>query len=264
MTYSMSPLPGSHSALLCLKHGDLITPDGYRVWVVDHWTDNGMVGCSTTYDHWEGDYPSKQIPDDPNSLAPLNHVNRHSLQQEFMADYHRQFRHQKPLRPLCIDGDSLDAWQERVDAKAGIRPYAATHTEHVLYEVDYHLRVVQVEDGRGVLSDYDAWEIWASWHIAPAPDPKRPAVVPEPSKTQGQFLYRFYNRAGVLLYVGITDNPLRRWKEHSKSKPWWPEVSQLTQDWYPDRASVEAAERHFIVNEHPKYNIVHNDRVVLR
>lgn len=30
-------------------------------------------------------------------------------------------------------------------------------------------------------------------------------------------LYRFYDRAGVLLYVGITMNPVARWRQHRHS-----------------------------------------------
>lgn len=37
-------------------------------------------------------------------------------------------------------------------------------------------------------------------------------------------LYRFRDDSGALLYVGITNNPGRRWTEHQKSKPWWHQV----------------------------------------
>ena len=33
-------------------------------------------------------------------------------------------------------------------------------------------------------------------------------------------LYRFFDTAGALLYVGITDAVKRRFAEHSAQKPW--------------------------------------------
>jgi len=33
-------------------------------------------------------------------------------------------------------------------------------------------------------------------------------------------LYRFYDDRENLLYVGITDDPWRRWREHVLTQPW--------------------------------------------
>lgn len=67
-------------------------------------------------------------------------------------------------------------------------------------------------------------------------------------------LYRFYGDAGRLLYVGITDDPDRRWKQHAGSKDWWPEVRGIAVDWYETRAAVEAAEKRAIAVEQPAHN----------
>lgn len=78
---------------------------------------------------------------------------------------------------------------------------------------------------------------------------------------QATTLYRYYDRAwqdedAVLLYVGITNNPMRRMSQHS-AKEWAP----LARSWYPvvypDRATAEAAERRAIRTERPAYNIAH-------
>lgn len=37
-------------------------------------------------------------------------------------------------------------------------------------------------------------------------------------------LYHLYDQTGQLLYVGITSNPPRRWKEHRKTMAWWVDV----------------------------------------
>ncbi len=75
---------------------------------------------------------------------------------------------------------------------------------------------------------------------------------------QPHALYRFYDSAGALLYVGITLNPTHRWKKHRDGKPWWAEVMRIQLEQYPDRPKVLDAERTAILTEHPRYNIVHN------
>ncbi|MCP3017276.1 GIY-YIG nuclease family protein [Nocardiopsis dassonvillei] len=73
-------------------------------------------------------------------------------------------------------------------------------------------------------------------------------------------LYRFYNDGGQLLYVGITNDPPRRMGQH-EAKTWWPQVRGMTVDWYPDRASVLAAEKRAINVENPLHNIQHKPEV---
>lgn len=71
-------------------------------------------------------------------------------------------------------------------------------------------------------------------------------------------LYRFYDSTGQLLYVGITLDPGSRWKAHSKEKPWWHDVAQVTVETHDGRAAVLEAERAAILAEKPVHNVVHN------
>lgn len=73
-------------------------------------------------------------------------------------------------------------------------------------------------------------------------------------------LYRFWDANDRLLYVGITANPGSRWKQHSKDKPWWHDVTRVTIERYPDRLSVLNAERTAITLERPVHNVVHNGK----
>lgn len=34
-------------------------------------------------------------------------------------------------------------------------------------------------------------------------------------------VYRLYDSGGELLYVGITNNPVRRFSQHQSEQPWW-------------------------------------------
>jgi hypothetical protein len=72
-------------------------------------------------------------------------------------------------------------------------------------------------------------------------------------------LYRFFNATGQLLYVGITMNPPRRFKDHRRVKGWWEEVAGITVENYANRQELAAAERRAIHVERPLYNVVHSN-----
>lgn len=71
-------------------------------------------------------------------------------------------------------------------------------------------------------------------------------------------LYRFFNPAGELLYIGITNRIPRRLDEHGDDKPWYLEVARVTVEHHTDRYAALAAEKTAIKTERPKYNVVHN------
>lgn len=76
--------------------------------------------------------------------------------------------------------------------------------------------------------------------------------------SESHVLYRFYDAAGQLLYVGITCNPPQRFREHRDSKDWWTEIGQITLCHYRNRTELTKAETRAIQDEHPLHNIVHN------
>jgi hypothetical protein len=71
-------------------------------------------------------------------------------------------------------------------------------------------------------------------------------------------LYRLYDAADTLLYVGITNSTEVRFGAHAKTQPWWKDVIRTTTHRYPDRRSVLAAEQLAIQCEMPRYNRCHN------
>jgi transcriptional regulator with XRE-family HTH domain len=70
-------------------------------------------------------------------------------------------------------------------------------------------------------------------------------------------LYRFFDAADVLLYVGITDNIAARWNKHANEKRWWSDVARKTVDWHDSRTDAELIEKRAILDERPLYNVVH-------
>lgn len=76
-------------------------------------------------------------------------------------------------------------------------------------------------------------------------------------------VYRCFDAAGSLLYVGCTKDFLNRLFQHwtpSTRKPWWHRVASITRETFPTMADALAAERHAIQTEHPEMNQTHKRR----
>jgi DNA-binding transcriptional regulator YhcF (GntR family)/predicted GIY-YIG superfamily endonuclease len=74
--------------------------------------------------------------------------------------------------------------------------------------------------------------------------------------TERTALYRLYDSADQLLYIGIAKNPKARWRGHasSASATWWPRVERKEVEWFPTREVADAAETAAINTERPLYN----------
>jgi hypothetical protein len=80
------------------------------------------------------------------------------------------------------------------------------------------------------------------------------------------YTYRFRNANHQLLYIGETNNIERRFKEHAKDKPWWPEVHMpltVVQEW-DSRAEGIAEQDKQIESDWPLYNDKMNRKNPLR
>lgn len=78
-----------------------------------------------------------------------------------------------------------------------------------------------------------------------------------PFPTGRSALYRLYDSAGVLLYVGISRYPSERFKEHAGDKLWWHHVARNEIAWLDSRADALAAEAKAMAEERPLYNGYH-------
>lgn len=73
--------------------------------------------------------------------------------------------------------------------------------------------------------------------------------------SSGVRLYRFYDAAGVLLYVGVTSNFPGRWQEHKRKANWWSAASHVeVTDRYPHMNAALDAELEAIRTEGPSFN----------
>lgn len=69
-------------------------------------------------------------------------------------------------------------------------------------------------------------------------------------------LYRLFDDADRLLYIGVSHKPDVRWGQHSEEKEWWPQVERRAVEWHDTRGSAERAELAAILGEEPLYNKV--------
>lgn len=89
--------------------------------------------------------------------------------------------------------------------------------------------------------------------------PEASTAMPDPrAQREPTALYRLYGADKTLLYIGVSDDPERRFKQHRDTKPWWPQVAQKTIEWHPSRDRALAEEATAIKAETPVHNIEHN------
>lgn len=74
----------------------------------------------------------------------------------------------------------------------------------------------------------------------------------------GEVLYRFFDKDGILLYVGISNTWYQRFHDHERKAGWFSKVASSTFEWHENRESVEAAELLAIKTENPVFNKAHN------
>jgi DNA-binding transcriptional regulator YhcF (GntR family)/predicted GIY-YIG superfamily endonuclease len=75
-------------------------------------------------------------------------------------------------------------------------------------------------------------------------------------------LYRYYDAADSLLYIGISDDPDRRRDEHAvtAADTWYPLAVSRRVGWFDTRAEAEGAEKLAIKQEKPRFNSRFNQR----
>lgn len=61
------------------------------------------------------------------------------------------------------------------------------------------------------------------------------------STTRPAAVYRLYDAAGTLLYIGSAYDPAKRSRAH-RDKPWWPQVVRREDEWHPSREAAYIAE----------------------
>ena len=71
-------------------------------------------------------------------------------------------------------------------------------------------------------------------------------------------LYRAYDEAGRLLYIGISFSCVRRADQHRQNSKWFRLLATFKVEKHPTREAALVAERQAIQAEKPIYNVSHN------
>ncbi len=77
-------------------------------------------------------------------------------------------------------------------------------------------------------------------------------------------LYRMYDDADRLLYVGISAGWPERLRQHARSSAWYSDVVRIALEHHPDEATARQAERLAQEHENPVHNIDLNGRALGR
>lgn len=68
-------------------------------------------------------------------------------------------------------------------------------------------------------------------------------------------LYRHFDAAGQLLYVGISLSAVQRLAQHKQTARWFTNLARIDIEWFPNRRLAEQAERAAIWHESPRFNL---------
>jgi hypothetical protein len=67
-------------------------------------------------------------------------------------------------------------------------------------------------------------------------------------------VYRYFDSAGRLLYVGMTKRPGTRRTEHKMRSPWFGQMVRESIEWFPDIQTAGVEEQRAIETERPSHN----------
>lgn len=80
---------------------------------------------------------------------------------------------------------------------------------------------------------------------------------PQNAKPQRTALYRHFDSAGRLLYVGISLSAINRLWQHERHSNWFAAVAMVRIEWLESRELALQAERLAVIKERPAHNIQH-------
>ena len=97
-------------------------------------------------------------------------------------------------------------------------------------------------------------------YLGPAPRARRVSdrgAIRYHGSTDPSAVYRIYNEAGDLLYVGMSYEPATRVSVQRREKPWGHEIAHYEAEWHANRAAAQRAEERAIKELQPRYNVTH-------
>jgi len=71
-------------------------------------------------------------------------------------------------------------------------------------------------------------------------------------------LYRHFDSKGRLLYIGVSMSALTRLQAHRSHSRWFDNIARVEIESLPNRKAALLAEKRAIVEESPKFNVMHS------
>jgi len=150
-----------------------------------------------------------------------------------------------------VEEGSLREWSigfqpHRVHDDAGVRVY----TRATVFET-----ALTPEGAYGELASVGAVHRAADTAAAVPSDDDLRARLPDAVPAT---VYRFYDRGGTLLYVGVTGAGRARGETHSRTAEWWTFVARQEVEHVPNRVAALRREQELIRQFRPPFNTAHN------
>lgn len=70
------------------------------------------------------------------------------------------------------------------------------------------------------------------------------------------YLYRHFDKEGILLYIGVSLNSIKRLSQHQNNAHWFPFIRQIKIESFDTREAALEAERIAITIENPLHNLL--------
>ncbi len=107
---------------------------------------------------------------------------------------------------------------------------------------------------------YSAMMDAAGYPSDPPASSSEPVARPldQPRRGRETAVYRAFDGAGRLLYIGVTKSPHARMRGHETTSEWWPEMQSVVFEWLPSREAALDLERSLIETLRPPFNVEHH------
>ncbi len=71
-------------------------------------------------------------------------------------------------------------------------------------------------------------------------------------------VYMFFNQEDQIIYIGVSQNPYQREREHKKTSAWFEHVARMEIQWCTTREKALKIEKARIRHYRPRFNTMHN------
>lgn len=201
-------------------------------------------------------------------LFPDNKVPKHRIEK-----YHQWVESNIIYLKSCWEQSGEDLTSDLAhDAEANIRRVLSVPPRETWMSPEMAMATVAAEDPENATWDYfdalrtlssvtaEEKQIIAAETLGVTPGHIAEHYVGIEEKGGRTALYRHYDDQGVLLYVGISNNPSGRFGQHKHSSRWAKLSARMVVEWYENKQAALHKEGEAIRVEKPVFNVSRSSR----